>query len=311
VGFAQSYPLQSVALTRLSEITRYVPKADPAQRQAATPVGAGASIAFREVTLVANQVPILRDLTLDIAAGEHVAIVGRSGSGKSSLLGLLLGFWKPSAGALLIDGEPYKQRRTELLGSTVWVDPSAQLWDSTIRDNVDYSVAGADPEKRRSLVETAELSDLFDVIDRMERGFDTRVGPEGSLISGGEGQRVRLARGLRRADVRLVALDEAFRGLDRQTRQRLTNNVRAALKHSTLLSVSHDIHAALDFPRVLVVEDGQVVEDGVPQQLAARESRFKQLLAAEAHASSDLWGDASWRRLRVVAGEVVDERVVA
>ncbi len=308
VSFAQSYPLQSVALTRLLEITRYA-NADEPTGTPSKPTSSGAAIRFQDVTVIANQVPILRNVSLDIAPGEHVAIVGRSGSGKSSLVGLLLGFWKPTAGTLRVDGQPMtRASRGRLLESTIWVDPGVQLWDSTIRDNVDYSIPDA---TRRPLVETAELSDLLDVIDRMDRGLDTRVGPEGSLISGGEGQRIRLARGLRRADVRLVALDESFRGLDRTTRQRLTHNVRCALPDATLLSVSHDIHSALDFPRVLVLENGQIVEDGNPKELSRNTSRFRDLLDAETDALTRLWGDEAWRRLRVERGGIVDERVSA
>jgi ABC-type bacteriocin/lantibiotic exporter with double-glycine peptidase domain len=308
VGFAQGYPLQSVALARLLEVTRYVRAAsEEAEPSPAASVAAqGVRITSSGVSVIANQFALLDDVSVNVKAGEHIAVVGRSGSGKSSLVGLLLGFHEPSAGELLIDDAALDEpRRRALLQATVWVDPSVQLWNTSVRDNVDYAVRALE---RRSFLHTAELSDLLPVIDHLDRGLDTQVGPEGSLISGGEGQRIRLARGLRRAQVRLVVLDEAFRGLDRPTRERLTRNVRAAFPEATLLSVSHDIRSALEFPRVWVLEGGRIVEDAEPAALAGTPSRFKRLLEAEEHALQELWAASSWRRLHVAGGKVTDER---
>lgn len=329
VTFAQGYPMQSVALSRLLEVTRYAREAfDPKETNAERPGSApdrdhsessetssvppsAQSSAVRleldAVSVIANQRALLDAVSLSVAAGEHIAVVGRSGSGKSSLIALLLGFHEASSGTLLVDGRPLDDvRRRALLQTTVWVDPGVQLWNTSVRHNVDYAVRKLE---HRSFLHTAELSDLLPVIDHLDRGLDTEVGPEGALVSGGEGQRIRLARGLHRAKVRLVVLDEAFRGLDRPTRERLTANVRAAFPNATLFSVSHDIRSALDFPRVLVVEDGRIAEDGPPRMLAAEQSRFKRLLEAEAHALLELWGDSAWRRLLVAKGKVMDEHL--
>lgn len=329
VTFAQGYPMQSVALSRLLEVTRYAREAfEPEDTQASPGASAreenaperneasgvhpsaqanAVRLELDAVSVIANQRALLDAVSLSVAAGEHIAVVGRSGSGKSSLIALLLGFHEASSGTLLVDGRPLDDvRRKELLQTTVWVDPGVQLWNTSVRHNVDYAVRKLD---HRSFLHTAELSDLLPVIDHLDRGLDTEVGPEGALVSGGEGQRIRLARGLHRAKVRLVVLDEAFRGLDRPTRERLTANVRAAFPNATLFSVSHDIRSALDFPRVLVVEDGRIAEDGPPRMLAAEQGRFKRLLDAEAHALLELWGDSAWRRLLVAKGKVTDEHL--
>jgi ATP-binding cassette subfamily B protein len=321
--------MQSVALSRLLEVTRYAREAfepedtqaepgasareeNASERNEASGVHPSAQanavrLELDAVSVIANQRALLDAVSLSVAAGEHIAVVGRSGSGKSSLIALLLGFHEASSGTLLVDGRPLDDvRRKALLQTTVWVDPGVQLWNTSVRHNVDYAVRKLE---HRSFLHTAELSDLLPVIDHLDRGLDTEVGPEGALVSGGEGQRIRLARGLHRAKVRLVVLDEAFRGLDRPTRERLTANVRAAFPNATLFSVSHDIRSALDFPRVLVVEDGRLAEDGAPRMLAAEQSRFKRLLDAEAHALLELWGDSAWRRLFVAKGKVTDEHL--
>lgn len=342
VTFAQDYPLQSISLTRLLEVTRYVSTAqdNPASVQpplrdtssdsghthpARSPSAAhwtgrdlrprgesaagGVGVSLRDVRVVVNEYAVLDGVSLEISQGEHLAIVGHSGSGKSSLAGLLLGFHWPTSGEVLVDGERFDlSRQRQLMSETVWVDPGVQLWNSSIRDNVNYATRGL---PQRPFLETAELSDLLDVIDHVDRGLDTGVGAGGTLISGGEGQRLRLARGLRRSRVKLVVLDEAFRGLDRPTRERLTQRVRSAFPHATLLSISHDIRTALEFPRVVVMGGGRIVEEGVPAKLAEQNGRFKRLLDAEARALDDLWSERAWRRLWVGEGVVRDETLAS
>lgn len=309
VLLVQEYPVQAVALRRLLEITRHATPdepscqtAPPAAQAGAGPYSTGAAIEFRNVSLVVNGYPILNEVSLKFAAGEHVAIVGRSGSGKSSLAGVLLGFLSPTQGELRFDEQrPDTAAWHSLLRRTAWVDPGNQLWDGTIRDNIDYSVTGLRP---RPLLEAAQLSDLLGVLDRMEKGLDTHVDSEGTNLSGGEGQRIRLARGTRRSDVRLVVLDEAFRGLEREERERLLVSLRAAFTQATLLFISHDISTARQFSRVLVLDGGRVVEDGSPLQLSATSSLFAQLLQAEQFALRELWSVRHWRELEVAGGNL-------
>lgn len=305
----QEYPVQAVALRRLLEITRHA-RLDEQSEQAVNPRTApgasndraGVALELRNVSVVLNDYPVLNNVSLICEAGEHIAVVGRSGSGKSSLAGVLLGFLSPTHGELRFDEQrPDILAWQSLLRRTVWVDPGNQLWDATIRENIDYSVAGL---RRRPLLEAAQLSDLLGVLDHMEMGLETRVDPEGTNLSGGEGQRIRLARGMRRADVSLVVLDEAFRGLEREERERLLGKLRAAFSQATLLFISHDIATAQQFSRVLVLDEGRVVEDGSPAELAARASHFAQLLQAEQFALQELWSARHWRELRVGGGNL-------
>jgi ATP-binding cassette subfamily B protein len=148
---------------------------------------------------------------------------------------------------------------------------------------------------------------LTDVLERLPEGLQTVLGEGGGLVSGGEGQRVRLARALLRKDARLVLLDEPFRGLDREKRRALLARARAWWKDATLVYISHDVRDALAFDRVVVLDEGRVAEDGPPALLAERQGgHFQALLTAEHAVRVGLWQGAQWRRLRLEGGAVVE-----
>ena len=126
-------------------------------------------------------------------------------------------------------------------------------------------------------------------------------------MSGGEGQRVRLGRAMLRSGVRLVILDEPFRGLDREQRRELLARARRMWREATLLCITHDVGETQAFDRVLVVEGGQIVEDGAPADLAKRPgSRYRAMLEAEAAVREGLWSSGAWRRLRLAGGVLVE-----
>jgi ATP-binding cassette subfamily B protein len=262
-----------------------------------------AAISLEGVSVVAGGHTILADVALRIAPGEHIAIVGASGAGKSSLLGLLLGWHRPSGGTLQVDGVPLGgARRRALHQACAWVDPTVQLWNRSFVDNLLY---GAPRDAPSHLGRAIAAADLASVLEKLPEGMQTALGEGGGLVSGGEGQRVRLGRSLLRQNARLVLLDEPFRGLDRDQRQELMKRARTWWGEATLLCVTHDVSETSGFPRVLVVERGRIVEDGAPSELLARPSRYREMLEAEREVRRETWGDASWRRLRLEGGRVV------
>jgi len=182
------------------------------------------------------------------------------------------------------------------------VDPAVQLWNRSLLDNLRYGTSrGANADYGDVLRD----ADLRGVLERLPDGLQTSLGEGGALVSGGEGQRVRLGRGLLREDPRLVVLDEPFRGLDRVKRRELLDRLRDRWRDVTLLCVTHDVRETLDFPRVLVVDAGRVVEDGDPKALAAStDSQYRALLDAEDHLRDTLWSDRRWRRWRMDAGKL-------
>jgi ABC-type transport system involved in cytochrome bd biosynthesis fused ATPase/permease subunit len=137
--------------------------------------------------------------------------------------------------------------------------------------------------------------ELDSVLERLPGGLETTLGEGGGLLSGGEGQRVRLARAMMRPRARLVILDEPFRGLDREQRRRLLRRARRFWRDATLLCVTHDVAETRTFDHVLVVEDGRIVENGPPAEVAAcAGGRYRAMLDADADVRQTLWAGPNW-----------------
>jgi ABC-type transport system involved in cytochrome bd biosynthesis fused ATPase/permease subunit len=171
--------------------------------------------------------------------------------------------------------------------------------------NLAYGGEGLDKRRVARAIADADLASVAEDLARRHGGADEALGEGGGLLSGGEGQRVRLARALLRPGVRLALLDEAFRGLDRQQRHHLLTQARDRWADATLLFVTHDVAETDDFDRVLVVDGGTVVEDGDPRVLAADPtSAYRALLDDETSARHAL--DNAWRRLDVEVGRVCE-----
>jgi ATP-binding cassette subfamily B protein len=261
------------------------------------------SIELQDVTVEAGGHTILEEIELSIEPGEHIAVVGASGAGKSSLVGLLLGWHRAEQGTVFVDGQPLTQGRLQQLRQhTAWVDPDITLWNQSLLANLCYGNPALTPNE---LSPTLDAADLRDVLERMPHGFQTEVGEGGALLSGGQGQRVRLGRALLRNQPRLVCLDEPFRGLDRNRRRALLAQARQRWKDTTLLCVTHDVGDTLSFPRVLVVHAGRIVEDANPTALAEQQdSVYARLLAAETLVTEGMWASDEWKRLWVMDAQL-------
>ncbi|MEM7530655.1 MAG: ATP-binding cassette domain-containing protein [Chloroflexota bacterium] len=263
---------------------------------------AGIYIAMNDVTVVAGGHTILEEVSLEIQPGEHVAIVGPSGAGKSTLAGLLLGWHRPALGDILVDDTVLDGAQIPALRREIaWVDPSVQLWNRTLIENLHYGAENGEAPVSFAL----EQADLFGVVEKLPQRLQTKLGEGGGLVSGGEGQRVRLGRAVLRPDVRLAILDEPFRGLDRIQRQTLLARMRTYWDNRTLIFISHDVADTQDFDRVIVMESGHIVEDDNPTTLAQDEtSRYHTLLTAEQRVHEQFWGSPEWRRLQIEEGEL-------
>jgi ATP-binding cassette subfamily B protein len=247
----------------------------------------------------------LENIDLSIQGGSHVAIVGPSGAGKSSLVGLLLGWHRPASGLVLIDGLPLDGNRLERLRrETAWVDPAVLIWNRSLLENLQY---GKCADRRGSIGSVLHAADLRELLEHLPDGLQTPLGEGGALVSGGEGQRVRLGRAMLQTGTRLVILDEPFRGLDRERRCELLARARTLWADATLLCITHDVSETMTFDRVLVVEHGSIAEDGEPAKLAAANSRYRSMLDAEASVRETFWSGGDWRRFRMEAGELIED----
>ncbi len=263
----------------------------------------GVDVRISHVDLVLGGKIILQDINLEILPGEHVGIIGPSGAGKSSLAGLLLGWHRPAAGKILVDGENLDGQRVKMLRQeTAWVDPAVQLWNWSLYENLRF---GNEKEDLASIGQSIQEADLFSMLERLPEGLKTQLGEGGGLVSGGEGQRVRLGRALVKKRTRLVILDEPFRGLDRETRRRLLRQAGEHWQDVTMLCITHDVAETMNFQRVIVIEDGRLVEQGSPTELAEEVgSRYRSLLDGEKAVHEDLWSSEIWQRWVVEDGKV-------
>ena len=302
---ARQYPgLRSVTLRLMEPLG--APEQQAAQEQpGASPATAegGASVELRQVTVRVAGHEILRGLDLTVAGGEQLAVVGPSGAGKSSLVGLLLGWHDAAEGELLVDGAPLAGEALDRLRQqTAWIDPSVQLWNRPLLDNLRYGSGGAGALPYAEVLKQADLRGL---VEQLPDGLQTCLGEGGALVSGGEGQRVRLGRAMLRQQVRLAILDEPFRGLDRGHRRKLLARARGWWPGATLICVTHDVGDTEQFDRVVVVQQGRIIEDGPPGELAAQaSSRYRALLDCERAVRVDLWSGDQWRHLRLHQGQV-------
>jgi ATP-binding cassette subfamily B protein len=206
----------------------------------------------------------------------------------------------------LVDGETLIGKRLERLRrETAWVDPAVQLWNRTLIENLRY---GAPTDHPLPLGATIDRADLHRLLEKLPDGLQTSIGEGGALLSGGEGQRVRLGRAMLKPGVRLVILDEPFRGLDRERRRDLLARARRLWREATLLCITHDVGETRDFERVLVIDRGRIVEDGPPLGLAERpNSRYRDLLEAENMVREKLWASEEWRHLELDAGTLFEQ----
>ena len=305
---ARQYPIhRNIALRLLEplgapEESPRETASDPTTECAVRPAG-GVAFSFEEIVVKAAGHEILSGISLNIEAGSQLAILGPSGAGKTSLVSLLLGWHRPTSGSIRVDGEALDSRLLEKLRREIaWVDPALQLWNRSLLDNLQY---GARDDSSSAIGQVIAAVELRLLLDKLPDGLQSILGEGGGLVSGGEGQRVRLGRAMLRGNVRLVILDEPFRGLDRDRRRELLARCRALWAGATLLCVTHDIEETTGFDQVVVMEGGRIVESGIPGELSQREgSRYGAMLAAEKSVRAGLWTSAGWRRLRLDDGRL-------
>lgn len=303
---ALQYPMHRNATLRLLEPLNAVDRLPTGAMETKLPqpqTSSAVDISFRDVSVTAGGHPVLEGIDLDLQAGTHVAIVGASGAGKSSLVGLLLGWHKPSKGSVLVDGEALDERRLALLRTrAAWVEPGVWLWNRSLLDNVCYGWRGDTTAGLGAVVEEAEL---IAVLDNLPAGLQSSLGDAGGRLSAGEAQRVRFARALGRPGADLVILDEAFRGLDRSSRSDLLSRARRHWRNATMLCVTHDISDAVGFDRVIAMRNGRVVEYGAPRALLADSSSQLNALLHAVHREGNV-SRTEWRRVQLTGGRLVE-----
>ncbi|MEH6392655.1 MAG: ABC transporter ATP-binding protein/permease [Sulfitobacter sp.] len=217
---------------------------------------------------------ILKGVSIEAAPGEMVAIVGSTGSGKSTIGRLLFRFYDVQAGALRIDGQDVRDVTQESLHRAIGVVPQdTVLFNDTIGYNIGY---GRDGATQAEIESAAKAAQIHDFIQRLPMGYDTAVGERGLKLSGGEKQRVGIARTLLK-NPPILLLDEATSALDSETEYEIQDALRQAGKGRTVLTIAHRLSTVAEADRIVVLEQGSVVEQGTHDDLLARNGRYAQL----------------------------------
>ncbi|THD72704.1 ABC transporter ATP-binding protein/permease [Thalassobius vesicularis] len=218
--------------------------------------------------------PILKGVSIDVPAGKRVAIVGSSGSGKSTIGRLLFRFYDVQGGAVKIDGQDVRDVTQDSLHSMIGVVPQdTVLFNDTIRYNIAY---GRDNASDAEVIEAAKAAQIHDFIQSLPQGYDTQVGERGLKLSGGEKQRVGIARTLLK-NPPILLLDEATSALDTDTEREIQGALARAGQGRTVITIAHRLSTIADADRIVVLEQGVVVEEGTHSELLSKKGRYYSL----------------------------------
>ncbi|WP_439110338.1 ABCB family ABC transporter ATP-binding protein/permease [Lentibacter sp.] len=222
--------------------------------------------------------PILKGVSLQVDAGQTIAIVGPSGSGKSTIGRLLFRFYDVSSGSVMIDGQDVRDVTQESLHQMIGVVPQdTVLFNDTIRYNIAY---GRDGASEAEIIAAAKAAQIHDFISALPDGYETTVGERGLKLSGGEKQRVGIARTLLK-DPPVLLLDEATSALDTETEREIQDALRVAGEGRTVLTIAHRLSTIADADKIVVLEDGLIAEQGTHEALLKLKGRYASLWARQ------------------------------
>jgi ATP-binding cassette, subfamily B, multidrug efflux pump len=273
-------------LTQKPEIADEIGSSVPRAIEPSSPDVVG-EIEFRNLNFAYNGVEVLKDINLRIPAGSSLAIVGPTGSGKTTLVNLIPRIYDAEPGTVLIDSRPIRQFHLDSLRRHIgFVPQETFLFSDTIRENIAYGIAKEDGEAQlEDIKAAAEAANIAQDIEGFPEGYNTTVGERGITLSGGQKQRTAIARALLRSP-RILILDDALSSVDTHTEDKILNHLREIMRGRTTIFISHRVSTVRNADAIAVLHQGRIVEQGTHDELIARNGYYtdlynKQLLEEE------------------------------
>ncbi|MCR5166720.1 MAG: ABC transporter ATP-binding protein/permease [Oscillospiraceae bacterium] len=269
--------------TRSGRRIRSLFEEKPLQEPSVSAVSKSSDIEFKNVSFGYGNKEVLHDISLSFPAKTVTALVGPSGSGKSTITRLIARFWDADSGEILFGGVPVKELKTEdLIGNISMVFQDVYLFQDTVEANIKMGKSDA---SREEVVEAAKRACCHDFIMALPDGYNTMIGEGGSTLSGGEKQRISIARALLK-DASVILLDEATSSLDPENEVLIQHAISELVADKTVIVIAHRLQSVCNADQIVVLQDGKIAEQGTHQQLLTSDGLYTKLWKEQNHAGS-------------------------
>ncbi|MFC2187252.1 ABC transporter ATP-binding protein [Fulvivirgaceae bacterium LMO-SS25] len=245
------------------------------------------AISFQNVSLVYpdSGIKALNNISFEIGEGESIAIIGTTGSGKSTIANLICRMYDPSEGEILVDGQSIKDYSLpSLRGQIGYVPQDVFLFSDTIANNIAF---GKDDISKNEVLQASENADLAENISRFPNGYETRLGERGITLSGGQKQRVSIARAIAR-DPKILVLDDCLSAVDTKTENAILNSLKGVMQDRTTIIISHRVSSAKLADKIVVLDDGRIIEQGTHKQLMKKNGAYRELYEKQLMAEDEV-----------------------